>query len=123
MAGERRGLRRARDAARAGSLQRRAGGARACRRLRLGIGIHCGAAIAGVIGSHELLEFTVIGRTVNLAARVERLTRVHQADILVTAAVRAALDPRYVLEELPAREVRGVAEPVVTYAVRGMREP
>lgn len=88
--------------------------------LRLGIGIHCGAAIAGVIGSHELLEFTVIGRTVNLAARVERLTRVHQADILITTAVRDALDPRYVLEELPAHEVRGVAEPVVTYAVRGI---
>jgi class 3 adenylate cyclase len=89
--------------------------------LRLGIGIHCGSAIAGVVGSHELLEFTVIGRTVNLAARVERLTRVHHADILITGAVRDALDPRYVLEELPAQEVRGVAEPVVTYAVRGMR--
>lgn len=87
--------------------------------LRVGIGINSGPAIAGVIGSHELLEFTVIGRTVNLAARVERLTREHGADILVTTAVRDSLDPRYVLEELPARSVRGVAEPVVTYAVRG----
>lgn len=90
--------------------------------LRLGVGIHRGSAIAGVIGSHELLEFTVIGRTVNLAARVEHLTRVHQAEILVTAAVRAALDPRFVLEELPAQRVRGVAEPVVAYAVRGVRD-
>lgn len=89
--------------------------------LRVGIGIHCGTAIAGVIGSHELLEFTVIGHTVNLASRVERLTRVHNADILVTADVQAALDPRFVLEELPAREVHGVAGPVVTYAVRGVR--
>ena len=88
--------------------------------LRLGIGIHAGLAIAGVIGSHELLEFTVIGRTVNLAARVERLTRVHRANILITGAVRNALDPRYVLEELPAQTVRGVAEPVVTYAVKGI---
>jgi adenylate cyclase len=88
--------------------------------LRLGIGIHCGPVIAGVIGSHELLEFTVIGRTVNLAARVERLTRVHQASILITGAVRAELDPRYVLEELAAQPVRGVAQPVVTYAVRGL---
>jgi adenylate cyclase len=90
--------------------------------LRAGIGIHRGVAIAGVIGSHELLEFTVIGRTVNLAARVEGLTRVHAADILVTADVRAELDPRFLLEELPPCQVRGVSEPVVTYAVRGMRE-
>ena len=89
--------------------------------LRVGIGIHCGAAVAGVIGSHELVEFTVIGRTVNLAARVERLTREHQASILVSADVRAALDPRFTLEELPPRPVRGVAEPVVTYAVTGVR--
>jgi adenylate cyclase len=96
--------------------------ARALPALRVGIGIHCGAAIAGVIGSHDLLEFTVVGRTVNLASRVERLTRVHDADILVTADVRAVLDPRFLVEELPAREVRGVVAPVVTYAVRGVRQ-
>jgi class 3 adenylate cyclase len=67
------------------------------------------------------MEFTVIGRTVNLAARVERLTRVHHADILVTDAMRSILDPRFELEELPAREVRGVSEPVVTYALKGFR--
>ncbi len=90
--------------------------------LRLGIGIHSGTAIAGIIGSHELLEFTVIGGTVNLAARIERLTRDHDADILVTTAVRAALDPRYRLEEIPARTLRGVPRPVVTYAVRGVHD-
>ena len=89
--------------------------------LRVGVGIHCGVAVAGVIGSRELMEFTVIGRTVNLAARVERLTRVHHADILVTDAMRSILDPRFELEELPAREVRGVSEPVVTYALKGFR--
>lgn len=90
--------------------------------LRVGIGIHSGAAIAGVIGSHELMEFTVIGRTVNLAARVERLTRVHNVGVLITAPVHARLDPRFVLEPMPAREVRGVSDPVLTYAVIGFRQ-
>ena len=90
--------------------------------LRLGIGIHRGPAIAGIIGSDALMEFTVIGQTVNLASRVERLTRSHGADILITAAVRSGLDPRFVLEALPARAVRGVSDPVVTYAVTGARD-
>jgi adenylate cyclase len=90
--------------------------------LRLGVGINCGPAIAGVIGSHALMEFTVIGPTVNLASRVERLTRVHAADILITDAVRDCLDPRFVLDEQPPRAVHGLPDPVVTYAVRGFRE-
>lgn len=86
-------------------------------RLGFGVGLHRGIAVAGIVGSHELMEFTVIGNTVNVAARVERLTRVHHVDILVTQAVRQALDPRFVLRELPAVPVRGVSEPVVTFAV------
>jgi class 3 adenylate cyclase len=96
--------------------------ARALPTLRLGIGIHRGPAIAGVIGSNTLVEFTVIGQPVNLASRVERLTREHDAEILITPAVRDGLDPRFVLDELPARPVRGIAEPVVTYAVRAFRD-
>jgi adenylate cyclase len=85
--------------------------------LRMGIGLHRGVAVAGVVGSHELMEFTVIGNTVNLAARVERLTRVHQTDMLVTRAVKETLDPRFVLRELPAVPIRGISDPVVTFAV------
>jgi adenylate cyclase len=45
--------------------------------LAAGIGIHRGLVVAGVMGSAELMEYGVIGSTVNVAARVERLTRVH----------------------------------------------
>ena len=70
--------------------------------------------------SGELVEFTVIGSTVNRASRVEHLTRRHAADILITAAVREVLDARFALHELPAAAVAGIAEPVVTYAVEGV---
>jgi adenylate cyclase len=85
--------------------------------LRTGIGLHHGVAVAGIIGSDELMEFTVIGTTVNIAARVEHLTRVYDVEVLVTDAVHNILDPRFRLRELPPTMVAGVSEPVHVYAV------
>jgi adenylate cyclase len=87
--------------------------------LAVGIGIHRGPGLAGLIGSRERREYGFVGRTVNMAARVQTLTRTHQVDILVTEALRAELDTRFVLDAMPAEHVKGIAEPVVTYAVRG----
>jgi class 3 adenylate cyclase len=87
--------------------------------LAFGIGIHRGTVVAGVIGSAALVEYGVIGSPVNVAARVERLTRVHAVDVLVTDAVRTALDERFRLRAMPPAEVKGVAGTLATYAVDG----
>ena len=91
--------------------------------LEVGIGIHRGPVVAGVIGTAELMEYGVIGSTVNLAARVEALTRPHGVDILVTAGARAELDPRFRLRAMPPLEVKGVAAPVATFALDAFDEP
>jgi adenylate cyclase len=85
--------------------------------LALGIGLHRGTGVAGLVGSQELVQFTVVGNTVNVAARVQDLTRAHGVDILATQPVRAALDPRFTLRALPAASLRGIAEPVQIWAV------
>ena len=85
--------------------------------LALGIGIHRGTVVAGVIGSAELMEYGVIGGTVNLAARVQELTRAHGVDILVTEAVRDALDGRFQLRHMPAMEMKGITGMLPTFAV------
>lgn len=87
--------------------------------LALGIGIHRGPGLAGMIGSRERREYGFVGRTVNLAARVQSLTRTHGVEILVTEAVRAELGDAFVLDAMPPESVKGIAEPVPTWAVRG----
>ena len=87
--------------------------------LALGIGIHRGPGLAGMIGSRERREYGFVGRTVNLAARVQTLTRTHGVDILVTEAVRAELGDAFRLEAMPAERVKGIDVPVATWAVRG----
>jgi adenylate cyclase len=85
--------------------------------LAMGVGVHHGPVVAGVIGSNELVEYGVIGSTVNVASRVQGLTRVHDVDVLVTDAVRAHLDPRVVARAMPAVAVKGLPAPLVTYAL------
>lgn len=83
--------------------------------LAIGIGLHRGIVLAGLVGSRERTEYACVGRTVNLAARVQALTRDHGVDVLLTEEVRARLDPATRLRPLPATTVKGIAEPVVTY--------
>jgi adenylate cyclase len=85
--------------------------------LAFGVGVHRGEVLTAVLGSREMMEFTVMGDVVNIAARVEGLTRHHQVDILVTDEVRDRLDERFILRELPAVSVKGKTDPIRTWLV------
>jgi class 3 adenylate cyclase len=94
--------------------------ARALPALELGIGIHRGEVVAGVMGNEELSKFGVVGDTINVAARVERLTRDLSVDVLITEEVRRELDGRFQIRVMPALPVKGKPEPIVTYLVEGV---
>lgn len=85
--------------------------------LRIGMGLNSGPVLAGTVGGGGRLDFTVIGDTVNTAARVEQATRVTGDDLLVTEATRALLTGRSCeFEERPATALKGKTEAVRLYA-------
>jgi adenylate cyclase len=85
---------------------------------RVGIGIHTGRAVVGNIGSPEHLDYSAIGTTVNLAARL--CGQAEATSIVVSKAVRDAVasDPRLKFRSERRVTVRGFKEPVTVYTLR-----
>ena len=84
--------------------------------LKIGIGLHHGEVLVGAIGDDERLEFTVLGNTVNVAARIEDLTRDLKLPLLVSEDVYAALPPELrnaqTWSRLCVKSVHGLSGPL-----------
>ncbi|MBT4487626.1 MAG: adenylate/guanylate cyclase domain-containing protein [Rhodospirillaceae bacterium] len=93
--------------------QRLAAGAAA---VQAGIGIHFGAVVIGDMGGEGALEFAVIGDTVNVAARLEALSRGLNADIVISADLAAAAEDvdHSAFQSAPPQALRNRTAPVET---------
>jgi class 3 adenylate cyclase len=85
--------------------------------LAIGIGLHRGTGVVGLVGSRELKEFAFVGRAVNIAARVQELTRQYEVEIILTDRLKQTIDPSFAVESLPDTAVKGVGKPLLIHTL------
>src|SRR6201997_466485 len=87
--------------------------------LNCGMGIHVGDVMYGNIGSQTRLDFTVIGPAVNMASRLETLTKQLGRNVLLSRAFADFVESDFDLERVGEYPVRGFSDPIELFAYHG----
>ena len=83
--------------------------------FEIGIGINTGSAIVGNVGSENRMDYTVIGDTVNVAARLEQIAK--GGEIIIGEETYRQTQNRFHMQEKGKLSVKNKTEPVISYNV------
>ncbi len=90
--------------------------------IAVGIGLHSGFCRVGNMGSDDIFDYTIIGDNVNLASRLESLTKFYGVQVIISDSMLKGLTPELVAQELDLVRVKGKQEPVQIYTVYSNRD-
>ena len=83
--------------------------------IQVRIGMCTGEVVAGTIGSTKRMEYTVMGDTVNMAARLESANKYYRTEVLMSASTVEQISSREGLREIDMVRVKGILQPVIMY--------
>jgi adenylate cyclase len=86
--------------------------------LEMGIGLHCGEAVVGNVGSDKRLEYTALGSTVNIAARIE--DRSEPNTVLISEVLHDEVRGQVAGQWLDVTQLKGVSRPMRLFSVHGL---
>jgi adenylate cyclase len=91
--------------------------------LHIGIGINCGEAIAGNLGCEEKSEISLIGDAVNIASRLEGITKEYHTDLIIGETVAVHVRDAFVLRTVGLNQPKGKTKPLELFTVLDERQP